>query len=199
MNCTWFVIRWFRVVSGDVTSFARMSFIVMDFSHSSPQRRNTMKHFARHPWSSVALGIAMLVCTSSALSARNPDDVWFKGATVDAIERSLAMALRTPSPGMQASASQIVRDLKTLLPDQDFSLLIIPLMAVVKNEDADVSVRMVAALALYDLRSAKGDFAIERVGRFTHNDRLRHLCSWLSYNRTHERSSALNMTPVLSH
>jgi hypothetical protein len=145
-----------------------------------------------------AAAFAVVAASSIALSARNNDDVWFKGSTVDAIERSLAMALRTPSPGMQASASQVLRDLKDLLPDQNFSLLIIPLMAIVKDEDADVAVRMVAALALYDLKSAKGDFAIERVGQFTRNERMKHLCSWLTYERSQKQGSLPKATALLS-
>ena len=107
------------------------------------------------------------------------------------------MALRTPSPGMQASASQVVRDLKVLLPEQEFSLLIIPLMAIVKNEDAEVPVRMVAALALYDLQSAKGDFTIQRVAQFTKNERMKHLCTWLTYDRMQKNSSVPKTTAVL--
>ena len=152
----------------------------------------------RVPIPSVAMiAIAMMAFLSSAFGSTRANEVWFKGSTVDAIEKSLAMALRTPSPGMQASASQVVRDLKVLLPEQEFSLLIIPLMAIVKNEDAEVPVRMVAALALYDLQSAKGDFTIQRVAQFTKNERMKHLCTWLTYDRMQKNSSVPKTTAVL--
>ncbi len=147
--------------------------------------------------SAILLAVASTGFVSSASGAGKSDEVWFKGSTVDAIEQSLAMALRTPSPGMQASASQVIRDLKTLLPDQEFSLLIIPLMAIVKNEDADVSVRMIAALALHDLNSAKGDFTIQRESQFAKNDRMKHLCLWLTYERI-QKGTAPTQTTVLS-
>jgi hypothetical protein len=131
-------------------------------------------------------------------SAGKTDEVWFKGSTVDAIERSLSMALRTPSSGMQASASQVLRDLKVLLPDQEFSLLVIPLMGIVKDEDADVAVRMVAALALHDLQSGKGDFAIQRVAQFTKNERMKHLCSWLTFERIQKSPSAPKTSAMLN-
>lgn len=140
------------------------------------------------------LAALLLVAAITATAATKTDEVWFKGSTVDAIEKSLAMALRTPSPGMQASASQVVRDLRVLLPDQDFSLLIIPLMAIVKNEDAEASIRMVAALALHDLKSGKGDFAIQQMARFTRSERLKHLCSWLTYERLQQNSPAIKNT-----
>ena len=146
----------------------------------------------------IALVITVPVFASASLCANRNDEVWFKGATVDAIEQSLAMALRTPSPGMQASASQVIRDLRVLLPDQEFSLLIIPLMSIVKNEDADVPVRMVAALALHDLNSGKGDFAIQQTARFAKNERLKHLCAALTYERVQKNSSELQTTTVRS-
>jgi len=144
------------------------------------------------------LFIAVIAFASSTLGASKSDEVWFKGSTVDLIERSLAMALRTPSPGMQASASQVIRDLKGLMPDQEFSLVIIPLMGIVKDEDADVSVRMVAAIALHDLQSGKGDFAIQRVAQFTRNDRMKHHCLWLTYERVLKTPSVSKTTAVLN-
>lgn len=138
--------------------------------------------------------IAMMAFTLPALGSKKGDEVWFKGASIHAIEENLAIALQTPSPGMQASASQVVRDLKALLPDQEFSRLTIPLMAIVKDEDAEVAVRMVAALALYDLQSSKGDFAIQRVAQFTKNERMKHLCTWLTFDRMQKTSPAAKST-----
>ena len=144
----------------------------------------------------VAIAVAGVMSIATA-GTQKSDDVWFKGATVDAIEQNLAIALNTPSPGMQASASQVIRDLKALLPEQEFSPLIIPLMAIVKNEDAEVPVRMIAALALHDLQSAKGDFAIERVAQFTRNERLKHLCTWLAYDRMQKQPSVPKTTAAM--
>lgn len=141
----------------------------------------------------LAITFVLTLATTSNGAPRN-DEVWFKGSTVDAIEKSLAMALRTPSPGMQASASQVVRDLRILLPDQDFSLLIIPLMAIVKNEDAETPIRMIAALALHDLKSGKGDFTIRQMAQFAGNERLKHLCSWLTYERHKQNSPSIKST-----
>lgn len=144
--------------------------------------------------SAIMIAAALAAFLSPSFGSTKSGEVWFKGAPVDAIEQNLAIALNTPSPGMQASASQVVRDLKVLLPDQGFSQLIIPLMGIVKNEDADVAARMVAALALHDLQSAKGDFAIERVAQFTRNERIKHLCTWLTYDRVQKNPSVPKTT-----
>jgi hypothetical protein len=144
----------------------------------------------------MGFALSLLVLANVSFGANKNDEVWFKGATVDAIERSLAMALRTPSPGMQATASQVIRDLRGLLPDQDFSLLIIPLMSIVKDDNADVPVRMVAALALHDLHSGKGDFAIQQTARFATNERLKRLCASLTYERMQKNSPEVQVRTV---
>jgi len=138
----------------------------------------------------VISAIAIVAITASLYGGQGGGETWFKGATIDAIEQNLAIALQTPSAGMQASASQVIRDLKSLLPDQEFPRLVIPLMAIVKDEGADVPARMVAALALHELQSSKGDFAIERVAQFTGNERMKHLCSWLTYQRLQKDAPA---------
>ena len=124
-----------------------------------------------------SLGVA------TGFAGQRSNEVKFKGATVAAIEENLAIGLSTGNAGLQASASQVVRNLKALLPEQDFSLLVIPLMRIVKDANADIQVRMIGALALHDLQSARGDFAILRAARFETNERLRRLCTWLAYEQ----------------
>ncbi len=113
-------------------------------------------------------------------SARAPR---FTRATVDQTEESLVMALQSNSLGLQTSAAQTIRDLKSLFPERSFSRFIIPLMRIVKDQDAEACSRVVAALALHELHSARGDFAIQREARFTDCPKMRHICSWLAYNR----------------
>jgi hypothetical protein len=105
----------------------------------------------------------------------------FINATIDQSEKSLKGALESPSLGMQLTAAETVRQLKGLKPDRTFSSLVIPLMRIVKDENADASSRVVAAIALNNLNSARGDFAISRTAQFTNNERVKHVCSWLSY------------------
>ncbi|HCV44305.1 MAG TPA: hypothetical protein DGH68_12525 [Bacteroidetes bacterium] len=135
-----------------------------------------------------------MLIASVVLGGSKSDAARFKGATVDAIEKSLVMALKSPSPGVQASASQVIRDLKGLLPEEKFSLVTIPLMGIVKDENADAAVRIVAALALHDLESGMGDFAIERTAQFTDNERMKHVCLWLTYERLRETTGITTQT-----
>ena len=115
----------------------------------------------------------------------------FIHATVEQTEASLTKALESGSPGLQVSAAATVRELKAMLPDRPFSGLVIPLMAIVKNEDADRSARIVAAIALHELRSSKGDYAIKTMAHFTSDERVAYICSWLSYDRMKEENPNL--------
>ena len=110
----------------------------------------------------------------------------FVNATVDQSEKSLKMALESISIGSQLTAAQTVRELKTLLPDRSFSSLVIPLMRIVKDENSNTHSRVVSAIALHELNSAMGDFAISRTAQFTDNQHVKHICSWLKYNRKTE-------------
>ena len=102
---------------------------------------------------------------------------------IDLIEQNIVNALRSDVPGMQADAAQLVRDLRSLRPEQSFSNCVIPLMAVVKNEQIESGARILAALALDQLESPMGDFAISRTASFTSDSKLKHVCGWLAYER----------------
>ena len=56
-------------------------------------------------------------------------------------------------------------------------------MAIVKDETADPATRVLAALALDNLESAKGHYAVARTGVYTENPRVKHVCVWLTYER----------------
>ena len=113
----------------------------------------------------------------------------FINATIDQSEKSLKKALESPSTGMQLTGAETARQLKGLNPYRSFSSLVIPLMRIVKDENADASSRVVAAIALHNLHSAMGDFAISRTAQFTDNERVKHVCSWLSYYQKLEQQT----------
>ncbi len=105
----------------------------------------------------------------------------FHNATIEQTEQSLVLALNSDIPGVQLSAALTVRQLKALMPERSFSMFVIPLMRIVKQENADRCSRVIAAIALHDLHSAIGDYAISRQARFTGCDRLARTCRWLTY------------------
>ncbi len=104
--------------------------------------------------------------------------------------KHIAKALESGNGSEQAAAAQTVRDLHATYPDRAYTPLVIPLMRVMKNTDADIPVRMLAALALHELRSERGDFAIRRVGEFTSDSRLKKLCASLNAERVKQDNLA---------
>ncbi|HEX7574505.1 MAG TPA: hypothetical protein VF514_15570 [Bacteroidota bacterium] len=79
-----------------------------------------------------------------------------------------------------------MRELKALLPDESFSTFVIPLKRIVKNSDAHVEVRILAALALQDLHSDRGDFAIKMEAKYAENGRSAHIFGALAVKRVRE-------------
>jgi len=131
------------------------------------------------------LGMMLPLVTQPLLAQDETPPVGrFTHATIEQVKKSLRTALETPSPSLQITAAYTTRQLKELLPDEEFSSLVIPLMRIVKDENAETSARMVAAVTLHRLHSATGDFAISRTAQFTDNARVKNICSLLtSYQR----------------
>jgi len=126
--------------------------------------------------------LVLVLCAVQSYSEPLPVER-FVNATVEQTEWSLAMALTSRSPGLQTTAAQTIRELKQLIPEQSFSPVVIPLMRLVKDENGETASRILAALALHDLRSSMGDFAIARTAQFTESEQLKHICSWLAHYR----------------
>jgi hypothetical protein len=109
---------------------------------------------------------------------------------IHVIEENIVNALTSDIPGMQADAAQLIRDLKSMRPEQDFNTCIFPLMSIVKNESAEDASRILAAFALDQLESSKGYFAITRTALFTDSPKVKHVCTWLAYERKIGRSGS---------
>lgn len=104
-------------------------------------------------------------------------------AKLELIERNLVVGLESDIPSLQASAALVMRQIKGLAPEYDFSLCIIPLMRIVKSANYDVEARLAAALALFDLRSERGDFAIARTAKYEDNPRIKKVFTSMAYER----------------
>ena len=107
------------------------------------------------------------------------------------VESNLIVALKSDSPGLQASAAQVIRDIKARVPEYDFARSIIPLMGILKDNDKDPGVRGIAALTLHEIGSDRGDFAIKQESRFCSQPQLRRLCTWLTYARVNGDLAAM--------
>ena len=125
-----------------------------------------------------------MLCTAPAFAGES--DEYFSSlgqGKIALIEQNIVNALKSDIPGMQADAAQLVRDLNSFRPEHSFSACVIPLMAVLKNEEGQSGARILAALALDELGSPTGNFAISRVASFTSDPKLKCVCSWLAYER----------------
>ncbi len=103
------------------------------------------------------------------------------------IEENLVRDLESPSVGVCIGGAQTAREMKKHVPGYDFSRIIIPLMRIVKDEDADRAARIVAALTLNDLRSERGDFAISREGEMSKDEIFKSFCANLARVRKAEQ------------
>jgi hypothetical protein len=137
--------------------------------------------------------IVLSLIVATPANAQDPSTLagLFKNASIEATEQSLVMALNSESPGLQTSAALTVRELKALMPDRSFSCFVIPLMRIVKTEQADRCSRVIAAIALHDLHSAIGDYAIKCAAKFSECDRMKRICTWLAYSRLLENHPEL--------
>ncbi|MGA9116998.1 MAG: hypothetical protein WB626_09510 [Bacteroidota bacterium] len=135
-------------------------------------------------------GMVFLVVLPLRSEEPPPGGPVFIRATIQQSEASLAYGLGSPSPGLQLTAAQTLRQLKELFPGRSFTSTVIPLLALLKREETETPVRLVAALALHDLRTERGDYAIARMAHHADCPRLRHLCGWLAYYRLAERAPA---------
>lgn len=99
------------------------------------------------------------------------------------IERNLVIGLESGIPSLQASAALVLRQVREIAPEYDFGLCIIPLMRIVRTSDYNVETRLAAGLALFELKTDRGDFAISRIAKFEDNQRVKKLFVAMAYER----------------
>lgn len=131
----------------------------------------------------LALIVALFGLSQSRADEQTAGNLAFSKAKLDLIEANLVVALESNCPCLQASAAQVIRDVKAKAPEHNFSRSIIPLMRILKDEKAEVRVRQVAALTLHEIQSTRGDYAIQREAMFSDQPQLKRLCWWLTYDR----------------
>ena len=74
---------------------------------------------------------------------------------------------------------QTVRELEQFFPDYPFEKLLLPLENILKDEQAEPSSRMLAALALDELHSDAGDLVVKAVADKCDNSGVQSLCKAL--------------------
>lgn len=143
-----------------------------------------------------ALCVGLVIMSAAPVRAQDdsPAAPRFTRATFEQTEKALLEGLESKNPHILNTIALTVRDLKTLYPERPLALFVIPLMRIVKDENAEQNVRVSAAIALHELRSAMGDFAISRTAQFTNNARVKHICSWLAHYALLEKYPELSST-----
>jgi hypothetical protein len=131
------------------------------------------------------LCVLIMACGWSVVFANDPigSKVELNQDKLPLIEKNLIIGLESNIPSLQASAALVLRQVKSLASTYDFSLSVIPLMRLVRTESYDATVRMAAALALHELNSAQGDFAIARIAKYEENPRVKKLFQAMTYER----------------
>jgi hypothetical protein len=84
-------------------------------------------------------------------------------------ETNLLIALNSDNYGLQASAAQILGDLKC---DE----AVIPLMRILHNS-SDENMRVLAAYSLYKIQNPIGMYAVKQAIRFDNSSRVRKMCT----------------------
>jgi hypothetical protein len=120
------------------------------------------------------------VAQQSAENGGSPRPPQFTEEKISLIEDNLVNDLESTIPGVVIGGTQTVREMKKAVPSHDFSKLIIPLMRIVKDEEADRAARILAALALDEIDSDRGNFAISREGEMSKDEVFKSLCANLS-------------------
>ncbi len=95
------------------------------------------------------------------------------------MQENLLQTLETQNPVMQAQAVQTLRELEQVFPQYSFKLCLAPLERKLKDENADPTVRRLAALALDELHSDAGDAVITDVANSCQDGGLKTLCNAL--------------------
>lgn len=140
------------------------------------------------------VGLVIVIAPLVKAQEDSPPVQWFIRATFEQTEQALLEGLQSTNPDILSSVAITVRDLQRLYPERSYSSFVIPLMRIVKNESAEQNARVSAAITLHQLRSAMGDYAISRTAQFTDNERVKHICSWLTYYRQREKQQDATAT-----
>jgi hypothetical protein len=136
----------------------------------------------------VALAVAIVMFAASLQAQEVPSDtrIASQHKTPSGMEKqlpkheaTLISTLADGNPTMQAQAIQTIRDLEQMFPKYSFKASLEPLTAKLKDEKADGTVRMLAALAMDELHSDAGDAVIKNVAGSTQDKGLQLLCNAL--------------------
>jgi hypothetical protein len=125
--------------------------------------------------------VVSLVKTELAVKSLHQEDPRFTVENLRIIEKNIVDELNFRGDNtLQTSAAKTLYEIECYAPAFRFSSAIIPLMAIVKSHDQPVTTRIWAARALHAIHSARGDFALAMMAKFSNQSRVRKFCATLS-------------------
>jgi hypothetical protein len=116
----------------------------------------------------------------------------FSQEHIERIEKIIVKTLESGIPDLQINAALTLHRFREVAPDYDWDRCIIPLMSILNGEENNPPARLVAAMALHELRSSRGDFSISRNAQFTDNPRVKRYCAILARTRLVEQGKLRN-------
>jgi hypothetical protein len=124
--------------------------------------------------------IMLLMLTAPLATAMTPD-----GAPpadpqkADLLRENIEQSLAHKIDQVRINTIQLIIDIKTRFPGFDLDNTVIPLMRILKNEPRE-EFRILAAVALYHVRTETGRFAVSRRAIYDDSERVRRQCGRLS-------------------
>lgn len=96
--------------------------------------------------------------------------------------KSVLTGINSNNNGLISSAAYLAGEL-------EIDEAVIPLMKILKDNNNDEELRIVAALSLYKIGDARGIYAIKQAIRFDESKRVSKLCSKFYYTYKHNEDS----------
>ena len=122
----------------------------------------------------------------------------FSQEQIERIEKNIVKTLESDIPDLQINGALTLHRFREVAPEYGWNRCIIPLMHILNGEENDPSARLIAAMALHELRSSRGDFAISRNAQFTDNLRVKRYCVILTRTRLVEQGKLRSPQPSMN-
>jgi hypothetical protein len=100
----------------------------------------------------------------------------FNKKNLKSMQEMLVKSLESGNSSMVASATQTLRELLQIFPEESFSSLLDPLINIMMDENSTTSARILALFAIESLHSDAGDAAIKNLQNSTTTETLREIC-----------------------
>jgi hypothetical protein len=140
----------------------------------------------------VAVLILTGITNTGQTAAQQPTVPMAGSSITKSQERDLLKGLNSDDPAELTSTTRDLQRLSRSSPDYACDKFIIPLLHVLNDERHATCARVIAAGIFYEMRTQRGDFAIERNALFADDARVKRYCMMLARNRSMEQYASLS-------